>query len=141
MADTRQACPQVLPVDVATCVREDKSDHGRPPRPPHPVLPGAPPKPHPGGIPGHQRHHAHRSRGDSQQVKCESLSFNTCSLQNHHAGTLPRPTEKQRAVCPALAFLQRRQRHPTPVLLPGESQGRGSLVGLQSMGSLRVRHD
>ena len=90
----------------------DKSDHGRPPRPPHPVLPGAPPKPHPGGIPGHQHRHAHRSGGDSQQVKCESLSFNTCFLQNPHAGTLPRPTEKQRAVCPALAFLQRRQRHP-----------------------------
>ena len=44
--------------------------------------------------------------------------------------------------------LRRRQWHPTPVLLPGKSHGRRSLVGcsprpgrLQSMGSLRVRHD
>ena len=36
---------------------------------------------------------------------------------------------------------QRRQWHPTPVLLPGKSHGRRSLVKLQSMGSLRVRHD
>ena len=36
----------------------------------------------------------------------------------------------------------RRQWHPTLVLLPGESQGRGSLVGcLPSMGSHRVGHD
>ena len=33
-------------------------------------------------------------------------------------------------------FLRRRQWHPTPVLLPGKSRGRRSLVGLQSMGSL-----
>jgi len=30
---------------------------------------------------------------------------------------------------------------PTPVFLPGESQGPGSLAGLPSMGSHRVRHD
>ena len=36
----------------------------------------------------------------------------------------------------------RRQWHPTPVLLPGKSRGRRSLVGrLQSLGLLRVRHD
>ena len=36
----------------------------------------------------------------------------------------------------------RRKWQPTPVFLPGESQGRGSLVGYQtSMGSHRVRHD
>ena len=29
---------------------------------------------------------------------------------------------------------QRRQWHPTPVLLPGESQGRGSLVGCRLWG-------
>ena len=29
---------------------------------------------------------------------------------------------------------QRRQWHPTPVLLPGESQGRGSLVGCHLWG-------
>ena len=29
---------------------------------------------------------------------------------------------------------QRRQRHPTPVFLPGESQGRGSLVGCRLWG-------
>ena len=34
---------------------------------------------------------------------------------------------------------QRRQWHPTPVLLSGKSHGRGSLVG--SMGLLRVGHD
>ena len=37
---------------------------------------------------------------------------------------------------------QRRQWHPTPILLPGKSHGRRSLVGrLQSMGSRRVEHD
>jgi len=30
---------------------------------------------------------------------------------------------------------------PTPVFLPGESQGQGSLGGLPSMGSHRVGHD
>ena len=35
----------------------------------------------------------------------------------------------------------RRKRQPTPVLLPGESQGRQSLGGLLSMGSHRVGHD
>ena len=30
---------------------------------------------------------------------------------------------------------------PTPVFLPGESQGQGSLGGLSSMGSHRVGHD
>ena len=35
----------------------------------------------------------------------------------------------------------RRQWPPTPVFLPGESQGWGSLVGCQSMGSHRVGHD
>ena len=35
----------------------------------------------------------------------------------------------------------RRQWHPTPVLLPGESQGWGSLVGCPFMGSHRVGHD
>ena len=35
----------------------------------------------------------------------------------------------------------RRQWQPTPVFLPGESQGRGSLGGLPSTGSHRVGHD
>ena len=35
----------------------------------------------------------------------------------------------------------RRTWQPTPVFLPGESQGQGSLMGCQSMGSHRVRHD
>ena len=35
----------------------------------------------------------------------------------------------------------RRKWHPTPVLLPGESQGRGSLVGCPSVGLHRVGHD
>ena len=44
-------------------------------------------------------------------------------------------------------LIRRRQWHPTPVLLPGKSHGRRSLVGcnpwgrLQSMGSLRVRNN
>ena len=38
--------------------------------------------------------------------------------------------------------IRRRQWHPTPVLLPGKSHGRKSLVGcMQSMGLLRVGHD
>ena len=35
----------------------------------------------------------------------------------------------------------RRKWQPTPVFLPGESQGRGSLVGCPSLGSHRVGHD
>ena len=35
----------------------------------------------------------------------------------------------------------RRKWQPTPVLLPGESHGQGSLGGLQSIGSHRVGHD
>ena len=35
----------------------------------------------------------------------------------------------------------RRAWQPTPVFLPGESHGQRSLVGLQSIGSHRVRHD
>ena len=35
----------------------------------------------------------------------------------------------------------RRKWQPTPVFLPGESQGQGSLVGLLSVGSHRVGHD
>ena len=35
----------------------------------------------------------------------------------------------------------RRQWQPTPVFLPGESQGRGQPGGLPSKGSHRVRHD
>ena len=38
-------------------------------------------------------------------------------------------------------LLWRRQWHPTPVLLPGKSHERRSLVGLWSMGSLGVGHD
>ena len=35
----------------------------------------------------------------------------------------------------------RRKWQPTPVFLPGESQGQGSLVGCRPWGSHRVRHD
>ena len=35
----------------------------------------------------------------------------------------------------------RRQWQPTPVFLPGESQGRGEPGGLPSVGSHRVGHD
>ena len=39
-------------------------------------------------------------------------------------------------------LFQRRQWHPTPVLLPGKSHGRRSLVGyIQSMGSQRFGQD
>ena len=38
-------------------------------------------------------------------------------------------------------FKQRRQWHPTPVFLPGKSQGWGSLVGCRLLGTHRVRLD
>ena len=38
-------------------------------------------------------------------------------------------------------FFWRRQWQPTPVLLPGGSQGWGDLVGCRLMGSHRVRHN
>ena len=41
-----------------------------------------------------------------------------------------------------LTFIHwRRKWQPTPVFLPGESQGQGEPGGLPSMGSHRVRHD
>ena len=40
-----------------------------------------------------------------------------------------------------LPYALEKEMQPTPVFLPGESQGRGSLVGLQSMGSHRVGHN
>ena len=43
----------------------------------------------------------------------------------------PEPPEKLKVL---QARLQQRQWHPTPVLLPGESQGRGSLVGCSLWG-------
>ena len=36
---------------------------------------------------------------------------------------------------PSVPFLRRRQWQPSPVLLPGESQGRGSLVGCRLWGT------
>ena len=39
------------------------------------------------------------------------------------------------------SLLQRRQWHPTPVLLPGKSHGAEEPGRLQSMGLLRVGHD
>ena len=44
------------------------------------------------------------------------------------------------SLCTIMHFLQRRQWHPTPVLLPGKSHGQRSLVGC-SMGSRRVGHN
>ena len=38
-------------------------------------------------------------------------------------------------------ILWRRQWQPTPVLLPGQSHGRRSLIGYKSMGSQRVGHN
>ena len=44
--------------------------------------------------------------------------------------------------CSLFTFMHwRRKWQPTPVFLPGESQGRGSLVGCPSMGLHRVGHD
>ena len=39
------------------------------------------------------------------------------------------------------SYIGRRWWHPTPVLLPGKSLGQRSLIGWQSMGSLRVWYD
>ena len=46
-----------------------------------------------------------------------------------------------RKMNPPTPLVQRRQRHPSPVLLPGKFHGWRSLVGCKSMGSVRVRHD
>ena len=48
-----------------------------------------------------------------------------------------------RATSPSLFTFRywRKKCQPTPVFLPGESQGRGSFGGLLSMGSHRVGHD
>ena len=40
----------------------------------------------------------------------------------------------QATLCSPETSNRRRQWHPTPVLLPGESQGRGSLVGCRLWG-------
>ena len=44
-------------------------------------------------------------------------------------------------MCQKLEFGWRKQWHPTPVVLPGKSQGRRCLGRLPSMGSHRVGHD
>ena len=51
--------------------------------------------------------------------------------------TFPRMTVT-RSLGNSVLLCQRRQWHPTPVLLPGESHGRRSLVGCSPWGSLRV---
>ena len=43
------------------------------------------------------------------------------------------------AICVQFFFLWRRQWHPTPVLLPGESHGRRSLVGYSPWGHSQTR--
>ena len=45
-----------------------------------------------------------------------------------------------RVPSPGRKFPWRRKRQPTPVLLPGKSHGRSSLVGLQSTGLQRLTH-
>ena len=45
------------------------------------------------------------------------------------------------SLSPLTFRLWRRKWQPTPLFLPGESQGQGSLGGLRSMGSHRVGHD
>ena len=48
---------------------------------------------------------------------------------------------KSRTQLSDFTFTHWRKWQPTPVFLPGESQGLGSLGGLPSLGSHRVRHD
>ena len=43
-------------------------------------------------------------------------------------------TFKEKPVLVFQSYIRRRQWHPTPVLLPGESQGRGNLVGCRLWG-------
>ena len=56
-------------------------------------------------------------------------------------GVIPRSVHGRHYFCVSRINHWRRQWHPTPVLLPGKSHGRRSLVRLQTMGSQRVRHD
>ena len=46
----------------------------------------------------------------------------------------PNPSQHQRFFTHGNVYMQRRQWHPTPVLLPGKSHGRRSLVGCSPWG-------
>ena len=60
------------------------------------------------------------------------LKIYSCNKYLHNSGTL----------LSLFTFMRwRRKWQPTPVFLPGEFQGRGSLVGCCLWGSHRVRHD
>ena len=65
------------------------------------------------------------------KVKSESEVAQSCPA-------LSDPWTAANQAPPSMGFsrqeYQRRQWHPTPVLLPGESQGRGSLVGCRLWG-------
>ena len=50
-------------------------------------------------------------------------------------------SQKEKTKYCILTHIRRRQWHPTPVLLPGKIPWTEEPGGLQSMGSLRVRHD
>ena len=64
-----------------------------------------------------------------------------CTLKNGYTGT-PLVVQGLRLHAPSAAVpglipgqrTRRRQRHPTPVLLPGKSHGQGSLVGCSPCG-------
>ena len=82
-------------------------------------------------------------------LKSQSLAVNIISIITY----ISAPFAQSTAMCNTTSkhcsysifsltmhFHRRRRRHPTPVLLPGKSHG-WEPGGLQSMGSLRVRHD
>ena len=67
-----------------------------------------------------------KSQGWSPSEWTGWLSLQSKSLLQHHSS--------KASILRCSAFFRRRQRHPTPVFLPGESQGWGSLVGCRLWG-------
>ena len=60
---------------------------------------------------------------------CSRLTLNTLRLAKIALISLPNPTSRSRIQILPSTFCWKRKWQPTPVFLPGESQGRGSLVG------------
>ena len=70
-----------------------------------------------------------------QKPNFPTISSRTPSFQNHKKKMLLKTLGQWYLVLAAPADVTgRRQWHPTPVFLPGESQGRGSLVGCRLWG-------
>ena len=81
-----------------------------------------------------------RSRGSSS-VRTEALTPMVRPFKFFSQQFTVETREKQNTFWGTRHSFRRRKWHPTPVLLPGKPHEQRTLVGCQSMGSLRVGYD